>query len=285
MNISRDIFFYYHGLGDSVLFNSVLYELGQQTGKYYLVGTKHREIYQGNPHALILPFPQYVNYKIFRILGSLFGLNIHHIDYYHEGYPPKQHILKLLADRIGLKKAPCTLKIFLSEKEKKKRLLPQSKKPWVAIQSTGLSTWTDNKNWGVDNFHKVVCLLEKDFSVVQLGSSGDPSLGVDLELQGGLPLRDVFLVLRECGLFIGQVGFLMHAAAAVELPSVIVYGGFEAPWQSGYVQNANLFSNMVCAPCWLETKCPYEKKCMTMISPQKVAENAKILLMRTKIKK
>lgn len=274
MKFGRDIFFYYHGLGDSVLFNSVIYELGQQTGRRYLVGTKHREIYQGNPHALILPFPQYANYKIFRILGSVFGLKIHHIDYYYEGYPPKRHILELLCNKVGLEKPLKSPSIFLSEKEKEIRLLPDTGKPWVAIQSTGLSTWTDNKNWGVDNFRAVARLLANEFCLVQLGAPGDPSLGVDLELQGHLGLRDVFIVLRQCKTFIGQEGFLMHATAAVELPSVIVYGGFIAPWQSGYGQNINLYSHVECAPCWLEKKCPYEKKCLAQITPQQVFDRA-----------
>ena len=282
LNISSDIFFYYHGLGDSVLFNSVVYELGRQTGKRYLVGTKHREIYQGNPHALILPFPQYANYKIFRILGSVFGLKIHHIDYYYEGYPPKRHILELLCNRVGLEKSLKSPSIFLSEKEKEIRLLPDTGKPWVAIQSTGLSTWTDNKNWGVENFREVVRVLQSRVSFLQIGAPDDTPLNVDLQWQGKLSIRSVFHVLQQCQLFIGQVGFLMHAAASVGVPSVIVYGGFEAPWQSGYNENINLYSDVVCSPCWLENKCPYEKKCMTMISPLQVAVKAEMLLMTNK---
>ena len=277
MKIGRDIFFYYHGLGDSVLFNSVVYELGQQTGKRYLVGTKHKEIYQGNPHALILPFPQYANYKIFRIIRSVFSLNIHHIDYYQEGIPPKRHILELLCNRVGLEKSLKRPSIFLSEKEKQIRLLPDTGKPWVAIQSTGLSTWTDNKNWGVENFREVVRLLEKDFSLVQLGALSDPSLGVDLELQGRLALREVFIVLRECKIFIGQEGFLMHASAAVELKSIVVYGGFIAPWQSGYESNINLFTDVECAPCWLGAPCPHNKKCLRKITPEQVSKQANSL--------
>jgi len=274
LKIGRDIFFYYHGLGDSLLFNSVLFELGKQNRKRYFVGTKHAEIYRGNPFAIVLPFSQAINYKLGNIF-SLLGGRVEHVDYYHKGHPPKQHILELLADRVGLRMAPRTPKIFLSEGEKNKRLLPESKKPWVAMQSTGLSTWTDNKNWGVENFRSVARSLEKDFSVVQLGASGDPPLGVDLELQGRLPIRDVFVVLRECKLFIGQEGFLMHAAAAVELPAVIVFGGFLAPWQTGYQSNANFYSDIECAPCWLEAKCPYEKVCLAQITPLYVSVRAK----------
>jgi ADP-heptose:LPS heptosyltransferase len=70
----------------------------------------------------------------------------------------------------------------------------------------------------------------------------------------------------------------MHAAAAVNVPSVIVYGGFEAPWQSGYPMNVNLYSDVECAPCWLESICPHEKKCMEMITPEIVVEKTKSLL-------
>lgn len=273
VRFSPDIFFYYHGLGDSLLFNSVLFELGKQNHRRYFIGTKHAEIYKGNQFAMVLPFSQAMNYKLGKIFSFLGG-RVEHVDYYHKGHPPKQHILELLADRVGLRDAPRTPKIFLSEEEKTKRLLPESKKPWVAIQSTGLSIWTDNKNWGVENFRSVARSLEKDFSVVQLGAISDPSLGVNLEWQGRLPIRDVFVVLRECKLFIGQEGFLMHAAAAVDLTSVIVYGGFLAPWQTGYELNANLYSNIECAPCWLETQCPYDKKCMRLITPEQVASEA-----------
>ena len=274
MSISHDIFFYYHGLGDSLLFNSVVYELGRQTGKRYLIGTKHREIYEGNPYALILPFPQYANYKIFRFISPVLGLKIHHVDYYYEGRPPKQHILTLLGKRVGLETPLSRPSIFLSKREKETRLLPESKKPWIGIQSTGLSLWTDNKNWGVDSFAEVVRILSPQASFVQIGGAQDTHLPVDLNWQGNLSIREVFYVLQNCKVFIGQVGFLMHAAASVGLPSVIVYGGFEAPWQSGYEANSNLYSAVECAPCWLETKCPYDKKCMTMIKPEIVAQKA-----------
>jgi hypothetical protein len=99
---------------------------------------------------------------------------------------------------------------------------------------------------------------------------GDGVLSFTKELADDL----IDMASKNCKVFIGQVGFLMHAAASVGLPSVIVYGGFEAPWQSGYEANSNLYSAVECAPCWLETKCPYGKKCMTMIKPEIVAQKA-----------
>jgi hypothetical protein len=278
MRLSRDIWFYYHGLGDSLLFNAVVHALGEQNRRRYLIGTSHPEIYAGNRYALVLPFCQRANYKLGRFFAPVVGLKAHHIDYYYEGHPPKRHILSLLSDRVGLHRSIQRPEIFLSAEEKAKQLLPETGSRWVAIQSTGLTRWTDNKNWGVERFREVVQLLQDRVSIVQLGAENDPSLGADLELQGKLPIRDVFVALRQCQVFIGQVGFLMHAAAAVRLPSVIVYGGFEATWQSGYEQNINLYSDVECAPCWLETKCPHDKKCMSLITPERVAAEAVDLL-------
>lgn len=58
----------------------------------------------------------------------------------------------------------------------------------------------------------------------------------------------------------------MHLARAVECPSVIVFGGREAPWQTGYICNSNLYSAVPCAPCWLSNNCDFDRQCMSSIS-------------------
>jgi len=284
LRISSELLFYYHGIGDSLLLSTVLYDLGQQKQERYLVGSPHPEIYRGNPFVIHLPFSQSVNYRVARIL-ELLGIvkKITHIDYYQEGYPPKKHIMELLSLRLGLEKIPRKPVVFLDESEAKLRILPNSEKPWVAIQSTGNSSWTDNKNWGSHNFAKVVHLLSEHFSFVQIGIRGEPLLEGAYDLTGKLSLRKLFLLLRECKGFVGQVGFAMHASAAMSLSSVIVYGGFEAPWQSGYAQNANIYNPISCAPCWLEAQCPYQKKCMTEITPLMIAEELVKIINRESI--
>jgi len=269
----RELFLYYHGIGDSLLFNTVLYHLGRERQQRYLVGSPHPGIFAGNPHVKHLPFPQSVNYKLARALCWCRLIDGYtHMDYYHAGRIPQKHILRLLGDRVGLKEFPLKPLIFLNEAELEKKPLPASDKPWLAIQSTGNSKWTDNKNWGVEKFVALARRLAPKFSLVQLGGAGDPPLPVQLNLCGRLGIREVFQALRQCDLFAGQVGFLMHAAAACDVPSVIIYGGFEAPWQSGYEVNVNLYNPVHCAPCWLETKCPYDKKCLEEITPEQVCD-------------
>jgi ADP-heptose:LPS heptosyltransferase len=268
----RELFLYYHGIGDSLLFNTVLYHLGRDRHRTFLVGSAYPEIFAGNPYVKHLPFKsQAVVYKLARILRWLRIIDGYtHMDYYHAGRIPQKHIMQLLAERVGLKQTPERPLMFLSEEELAQKILPASDKPWIALQSVGNSSWTDNKNWGADKFVKVADLLLPDFALVQLGDVGDPSLPVQVNLCGQITVRQVFLVLSQCAGFAGLEGFLMHAATVMEVPSVIVYGGFSAPWQTGYEVNVNLYNQVPCAPCWLESKCPYDKKCMEEITPEQV---------------
>jgi ADP-heptose:LPS heptosyltransferase len=74
----------------------------------------------------------------------------------------------------------------------------------------------------------------------------------------------------------------MHVARAVECPSVIVYGGREAPWQSGYVSNLNIYSELPCAPCWQADTCDYNRKCMDEISVERVVSGIRQMMTRSR---
>lgn len=272
LKTGRELFLYYHGIGDSLLFSTVLYYLGLQTETRFLVGSAHPEIFAGNPYVKHLRFrSQAFVYRFARALRCLRVVDeFIHMDYYHAGPIPKKHIMQLLAERVGLKEAPTHPVIFLSAEEHARQMLPPAEKPWIAIQSIGNSKWTDNKNWGSENFARLTSMLAPSFSLVQLGSADDPPLPVQLNLCGKIRVRQVFQILGACAGFVGLEGFLMHAATAVKTTAVVIYGGFTAPWQTGYAANVNLYNPVPCAPCWLETKCPHQKKCMEEITPEQV---------------
>lgn len=275
----RKLYLYFHGIGDALLFNTILYYLGQQTGEKFLVGSLYPEIYQGNPYVTHLPCKSHDMTVLWR--KALSGLNLitkyEYINYVADG-PPKKHIIKLLCEIVGLNIVPKRPLIFLTDEEKRHRYLPTSSKPWIAIQSTGNKITTQNKNWSAEKFRQVVDQLKCEYSIVQFGSGDDPALDVDLNLCGKLSLRQLFVALGECKAFIGQVGFLMHSASAMEIPAVIVYGGFEAPWQSGYEKNINIDNPVECAPCWIWGPCPNANKCMVEISVDHVMQGFQQLI-------
>jgi len=129
-----------------------------------------------------------------------------------------------------------------------------------------------NKQWFPARFQTVVEVLSKKYHFIQLGSLADPPLQHVRDLRGKTSLRESGAILSKATLLLGSVGFLMHLARAVECPSVIIYGGREAPWQSGYTCNKNLYSPVSCAPCWFWNRCDFDRMCMKSISADEVIE-------------
>ena len=285
--MTKPLYLYFHGIGDSLLFSTILYYLGQETGRKFLVGSQHPEIYQGNPYVKHLPCKSHTATVYWKRLLKIFRIvrEVEYINYNQHGAIPPRHICTLLCERVGLKKTPPRPIIFLTPEEKAQNILPKSNKPWLAIQSTGNSAHTENKNWSIEKFREVSVQLRARYSIVQFGAPGDPPLPSDLNLCGKLSLRESFVALGQCRGFVGQVGFLMHAAAAMNVPSVIVYGGFEAPWQSGYEWNHNIYNPVPCAPCWLWGKpCPHNKRCMAEITPRQVIDSFEQLMLKTELR-
>jgi ADP-heptose:LPS heptosyltransferase len=62
----------------------------------------------------------------------------------------------------------------------------------------------------------------------------------------------------------------MHLARAVGTRWVILSGRREAPAQSGYPSNENLFTDVPCAPCWRKSECEFDRMCMQRIGPADV---------------
>lgn len=272
----------YAGLGDALFVNTIAYYLGREIGRIVLIGTNHHQLFKGNPWARLLPIR--TKKWGFRLARLLKALGIVSRDFYMDyGERLDEHILAVLARKVGLQVVPTKPVLFLSDNERRNCALPPTSKSWIAIQSAGNTTWTPNKEWYPERFAKVSEMLQERFAIVQLGLSYDPPLPCDIDLRGKISPREAAAVLASCVAFIGQVGYLMHAAAAVGTPAVIVYGGFEAPWQSGYPWNENLFTKLPCSPCWMKNPCPYGRMCMDQISVQDVLMALERLLSKERV--
>jgi len=149
-------------------------------------------------------------------------------------------------------------------------------RPRVAVQSSCLSGRYPiaNKQWPVDRMQAVVEALADDCELLQIGAPADPPLRGALDRRGE-PLLATAGLLAGCDLFIGLVGFTMHLARAAECPAVIVYGGREPPELTGYSCNVNLADRPPCSPCWLYSRCDFERRCLTAITPEAVVAAAR----------
>jgi ADP-heptose:LPS heptosyltransferase len=181
---------------------------------------------------------------------------------------PQQHIIARMCASAELTgEVALRPYLHLSDEERAAgRLAPRQ----IVLHSSGLSAHSamKNKEWVQGRMQKVVNALRDEYTIVQLGAPSDPKLDGCIDLRGGTTLRHSAAVIANSVLAVAQAGFLMHLTRAVDRPAVIIYGGREQPWQSGYSCNTNLYTALPCAPCWSWNRCdnPVERECMKRIS-------------------
>ena len=160
-------------------------------------------------------------------------------------------------------------RFFLSKSELAEGTFAENQ---VAIQSSGRAAvyFMPNKEWIEGRHAQLTKALGQCYSFVQVGTVQDPPIAGALDLRGKTSLRQLAAILARSRFFVGQVGFLMHLARAVDTRAVIIYGGREHPAQSGYVCNENLYTPIPCAPCWQRARCDFGHECMTKIGVQDV---------------
>ena len=174
--------------------------------------------------------------------------------------------------------------LTLTEAEREKGKVHERQVTVQCLGPESYSTVMLNKLWPVERFQAVVDGIRKleggNVNVVQIGGGDDPQLDGVTDLRGKTTLRESAAILDRSLCFVGTVGLGMHLARSVDCRAVIVYGGREHSWQSGYSCNENIDSMVDCAPCWKWSDCDYERKCMTMISPESVIDAVRRVLHR-----
>ena len=183
--------------------------------------------------------------------------------------PPDQHVLTESLKKLGLPFEIQKPKYEVTdiERENAKKRLKDFKKPIISINT---SSKEPSKNWMAHYWEELLDKLSKDFTIIQLGNENEITFENTVRFAGKLNLRESISVIEQCSLFVGGASFLMHAAASVGVKSVIVYGGRETPFNSGYEENINLFEKIECGPCWIHQEdgefCTKEMSCMKNIS-------------------
>lgn len=274
--IPNHILFFEGGLGDQLLCTIPIRYLAN-SGKTVWFVTDYPEIFLLNKNIERLIKPD---------LARKLNLPINYLRYVEAPFvgpeiSPKMHIIKILCNSLGIDEEFISYKpdLFLSVDELKKGEFAKGK---ILIQTSGISARyaISTKDWFIESYQEVVNGLA-DYEILQVGSLLDPKLEGVVDLRGKFSIREIASILHHASLFIGQVGFLMHLACAVDCPSVIIYGGREKAWQTGYNSNANIEIEINCSPCWLYN-CNLGMLCMKLISPSLVIEAARQKLKENK---
>jgi hypothetical protein len=265
------------GLGDELLLTCVARELRDRNPSLAIWQiSSAAELLRGNPdYALILDRRHWA-LRHSNLLGR-WRKSLRYSEMPIEAtyeIPPREHILAILCRAAGLE-GTVRLRPWYYQDEREAAAGRYAARQ-IAVQSVGVrshETWMRNKIWFHDRMQSVVdrfVAKHPGCRVLQVGTEKDWLLnGVD-DLRGKTTLRQTAAILSQSLSFLGTSGFLAHLARAVDCRSVIIYGGREHAWQSGYVCNENLETHMPCAPCWLWHDCDFDHQCMRNITAQDV---------------
>lgn len=140
----------------------------------------------------------------------------------------------------------------------------------VLIEPNIKGTSGNNKAWLWDRWQGVVDESGLDF--VQVG----PATAAKLQRVQFVitpTFRHACAVLAVSRAFVGSEGGLHHAAAAFNVPAVVLFGGFISPDVTGYKTHRNLFTGGVA--CGMRTPCQHCRDAMAKITVDEVVGNLK----------
>lgn len=260
------------GPGDHLLCTAVAHELARRGVEDVWMMSYYRDLFRNNPTFRRIVPDNWRVAKYCEKLGSP-ALTLYYgkvVEDAEESNPPDGHIIADLCRKAGIRgEIELRPYLYLDEKEKRRGRLPEDS---ILVQNSGLnaSTPMKNKEWIPGRMQAVVDRLAGSFPIIQVGRGDDPPLDGAEDLRGKTTFREAAAMASASRLFVGQVGFLMHLARAVETPAVIIYGGREKPSQSGYPCNENLYTSLPCSPCWRPNRCDYNRECLDRVKVEDV---------------
>lgn len=194
---------------------------------------------------------------------------------YESSIPPLRHIAKIMGDCIGVDvqdvRPICAMD--LNSVEHWRSRLDHLARP-IAVINRSAGPFTPNKDWPASHWDELVERLCQTGSAVEIGTGAAASSPCRrdrfLDLRGQTTIKDLIAVVAASDVHVGPISGPVHIAAAVGTPSVVIFGGYEDPVGTHYGGNLDLFTQLACSPCWLRDACPYDRKCLQVISPATV---------------
>ena len=140
-------------------------------------------------------------------------------------------------------------------------------RPFVVVEP-GLKPGAPvNKDWGRARWQALVA-ERRDLCWVQLGPLGTRTLEGVMLIETG-DFRLAAALLASAAAFVGTDGALHHAAAALGVRAVVIWGGYTHPRNLGYAAHVNLHGGG--DPCGARLPCDHCRNAMAAITPEQAA--------------
>lgn len=202
---------------------------------------------------------------------------------YRHALPPPRPLIELVGESAGLRGVrgeivapPIEARAHLAHELAG---LPRHR---IAVQPLAGGA-TGNKNWPRDHWQRAVNELLEHASVYEVGTKAiiEPLAlrGHFISFAGRTSVAELAWLISQADLFIGPPSSGMHLASAYGIPSLVIFGGYEAPSGYAYSNLVPLYNPVTCAPCW-RRDCSIEHRCLRGIDPETVIHSAIEILAR-----
>ena len=131
-----------------------------------------------------------------------------------------------------------------------------------------------NKDWGAGKYEKLAkALIERGYMVVQCIHGNSRRKLPGAHHVSTATFHQAIQIMSACDLFIGPEGGNHHAAAAIGIPAVILWGGWSPPETMGYRTHINLTGGATEA-CGITYPCSHCRRAFDNISIDEVYQAA-----------
>lgn len=284
------------GLGDAFCQTGLMRALrAKHPGLRFVVLTRYPEFYDNLPEvARVADLRRFSPAKAWCVqtaLRLLRPVRAHDFVYKPQRQTPKAllearpgwrpHLVELASERLRLPADFSDVRGLI-------RFSPEEESEWAArhaglgrfalIVPAGKTSYTPNKEWGFDNYRRLVGLLP-GVNWVQPGLPENPALPGALDLRGRIGLREMAWLLSHAEFAVCGEGLHNHLCGALGTPCFVIFSGFHYPEIARYPSTVPMLAPKAppCAPCWLKTPCPVPgKPCTGDITPESVAERIRV---------
>jgi len=153
----------------------------------------------------------------------------------------------------------CELYFSSTEREKVDKLKATLSQEYVVIEPHSKTNYTPNRAYPFSKWQNIVNELSKHIQVVQVGLSTSPLLDNVIDFRSKTSFREATLLIEGAKTFTSTEGGLVHAATAVNTPSVVIITGYQDVVMVAYPQNINIDISSH-GPCGLKVECQECKK-------------------------
>ena len=159
---------------------------------------------------------------------------------------------------------------FFSEKEK--AIAANHRSDFIVIEPN-LPWWKPvavNKDWGEANYAELGRqLIEQGYRLLQFHHANTKRIITGAQIIEVPRFRQAIAIMQRAAVYVGVEGGMMHAAAAVGLRGVILFGGWSPPLVVGHSWHVNITgSNEACGSI---KPCDHCRQAMANISVEQVS--------------